>query len=404
MYSTRFCVKKRIEMEQKKLNIAITTDIWWPQIGGTENVIANLMEEYSKHPNVENVFLYAPAFGNWQEVDTKVPYKVIRCKSMKLTKTVRLPILDKKSKHAVKNEKIDIIHCHTEFSLLNFSRKLARKLNVPLVVTTHTDYPKETPKDVPNKFVAKRVINYIIKNITNCDRLVCVTNMHREIVKGWGITRKLDVVHNASSLKAPVSRAQSIKQANERFGLKPDDNVLFFVARIERSKQPAFLLDVAHYLKNKGFSFKMVIAGKGGYLEHVSGRATEEGLTDVVNVAGFVSNEDRDNLYARGDLFVFPSTGDTAGLVVRDAAVCDVPSLVLADQPTAEGIIDGQNGYTSSLDAEVFGDKIIEIFKDKNKLKTCGINANKSLSRTWRQAADDYIELYKQAISEKSKQ
>lgn len=49
--------------------------------------------------------------------------------------------------------------------------------------------------------------------------------------------------------------------------------------------------------------------------------------------------------YCRGDLFLFPSTFDTNGLVVREAAACELASVLVRGSCAAEDITDGRNGF-----------------------------------------------------------
>ena len=49
--------------------------------------------------------------------------------------------------------------------------------------------------------------------------------------------------------------------------------------------------------------------------------------------------------YCRSDLFLFPSTFDTNGLVVREAAACDLPSVLIRGSSAAEGVKDGCSGF-----------------------------------------------------------
>ena len=48
--------------------------------------------------------------------------------------------------------------------------------------------------------------------------------------------------------------------------------------------------------------------------------------------------------YCRADLFLFPSTFDTNGLVVREAAACGLGCVLIQGSCAAEGITDGRNG------------------------------------------------------------
>lgn len=56
--------------------------------------------------------------------------------------------------------------------------------------------------------------------------------------------------------------------------------------------------------------------------------------------------------YTRGDLLLFPSTFDTNGLVVREAAACGLGSLLIRGSCAAEGIQDGETGILVEETAE----------------------------------------------------
>lgn len=56
--------------------------------------------------------------------------------------------------------------------------------------------------------------------------------------------------------------------------------------------------------------------------------------------------------YSRGDLFLFPSTFDTNGIVVREAAACALPALLVRGSCAAEGIDDGQTGLLMDENAQ----------------------------------------------------
>ena len=49
--------------------------------------------------------------------------------------------------------------------------------------------------------------------------------------------------------------------------------------------------------------------------------------------------------YCRADLFLFPSTFDTNGLVVREAAACGLGSVLVRGSCAAEDIKDGESGF-----------------------------------------------------------
>ena len=81
---------------------------------------------------------------------------------------------------------------------------------------------------------------------------------------------------------------------------------------------------------------------------------------------------DRERLrafYGACDLFVFPSSFDTNGLVVSEAAACYVPSVVLRGSCAAEEIHDGQNGFLCNENPASLYLTLSELYAKKEKIR-----------------------------------
>lgn len=93
-------------------------------------------------------------------------------------------------------------------------------------------------------------------------------------------------------------------------------------------------LDALKTLREKNVDFRMVFVGEGADGAEIHSYAEERKLSDRCFFTGAIS--DREIIrawYGRSDLFLFPSTFDTNGLVVREAAAsgygdCDDPKFL----------------------------------------------------------------------------
>lgn len=86
------------------------------------------------------------------------------------------------------------------------------------------------------------------------------------------------------------------------------------------------ILDGLAQARAQGARFTMLFVGDGTDMADIQALARENGLWEDCVFAGAV--RDRELLrayYSRGDLFLFPSTFDTNGIVVREAAACALP-------------------------------------------------------------------------------
>ena len=90
-------------MENKKINVAMFSDSFYPIIGGRENVIDNLMRELSQQTNC---FLLTTTFKGHKSFinDTNLPYEIHRCKSIRVTKNEYLSIIDRRTKKYIKEK------------------------------------------------------------------------------------------------------------------------------------------------------------------------------------------------------------------------------------------------------------------------------------------------------------
>ena len=107
--------------------------------------------------------------------------------------------------------------------------------------------------------------------------------------------------------------------------------------------------------------------------------------------------------YKRADLFTFPSVVDNCPLVKFEAATQSTPTLAIENTGASEEIVDGENGFLSRYNSQSFGEKIVEIFSDKEKLAQVSKNACSSLGKTWKEKAIVLEEIFLEQIEKKRK-
>jgi glycosyltransferase involved in cell wall biosynthesis len=139
----------------------------------------------------------------------------------------------------------------------------------------------------------------------------------------------------------------------------------------------------------------MVFVGRGADLEEIKEYVEDLGLTEDVIFTGSIS--DRELLkcwYCRSDLFLFPSVYDTNGLVVREAAACSVPSVLVKGSCAAEGVTDGVNGYLIEENAASMAEKLISLYPCGDAVKQVGEGAARDLYLSWHDAVVTASERY----------
>ena len=145
----------------------------------------------------------------------------------------------------------------------------------------------------------------------------------------------------------------------------------------------------------------MVFVGSGGDKDEVVAYANELGLSDCVF---FTSPQyDRSVIrawYCRGDLFLFPSTFDTNGLVVREAAACELASVLVRGSCAAEDITDGRNGFLIEENADSMAALLAKLCHEPEVLKRVGRQAQEEIYISWDDAVHRAQQRYEIVIEQ----
>ena len=96
------------------------------------------------------------------------------------------------------------------------------------------------------------------------------------------------------------------------------------------------------------------------------------------------------------DLFLFPSTFDTNGLVVREAAACGLGSVLVKGSCAAEDVEDGRNGLLIEENSNSLSQCLKRL--DQNAMHTIGENAQKELYLSWSDAIKIAMDRYEVVI------
>ena len=117
-------------------------DVFYPIVDGVVKVTDHQARLLSKH---HDVYVFAPKAKekNYQD---EFPYEVMRVMNIHIPTTdyqLALPQLDSALNKKLKSIKFDIIHIQSPFSMGELGIKVAKKQNIPVVATLHSQYEKD---------------------------------------------------------------------------------------------------------------------------------------------------------------------------------------------------------------------------------------------------------------------
>lgn len=386
-------------MGNEKLKEALFIDNFYPIIDGVVKVVDNYATEFTKLG--DEVQVYTPGARDPLYVDDK-PYKVVRTPFFVFFKLI-YPLArpnKKEIRNQLKEFHPDIIHAHSPFFMGSFGIKMAHKMKIPIVATFHSKFYDDLLEETHSKIIAKIGTRKIVRFFKKCDSVWTVSNSSAETLRQYGYKGNIEIMPNGTHLVTPENYVELGKKMRQKYKIKENEKVILFVGQLIWQKNLKLIIKVFKELVNQDKSYRLLIVGEGGHESAVKEYAAKKKLPkERINFLGKISDKELlQGIYSCADLFFFPSTYDTFGIVVCEAAVHHTPSLLVRGSNAAENIIDGVNGFLAENDLQSMTDKVKEIFANKDKMKEVGAEAAKTLPKTWDELAIDVRKQYEKII------
>ena len=369
----------------KQLNVCLMNDSFPPTIDGVANCVFNYAEIINR--KFGDVTVCTPHYPNVQD---DYDYPVIRYPSFDLTRPFGYRAgypLDKKTIRVLAQKQFDIIHCHCPIMSGILARTLRELIQRPIVLTYHSKFDMDIRQDIRSKTIQDQAVSVILSNINACDEVWTVSQGAGESLRSLGFEGDYIVMENGVDLPRGSASWEAQRGLYKEYHLRKDVPILLFVGRMVWYKGIRTILDGLKLLKNQEVPFQMLFVGSGTDEEAIRAYSAKCGLNDVCQFISSVS--DREKLrafYSIGDLFLFPSTYDTNGLVVREAAACGTASLTLKGSCASEGIVHMQNGLQIDDSPESLARETALALQNKDTCRLLGWRAMDELYLSWEES------------------
>jgi 1,2-diacylglycerol 3-alpha-glucosyltransferase len=292
--------------------------------------------------------------------------------------------LDPEFWQTVQTIPFDLVHAHCPFTSGRLARRIARQRDIPLVATFHTKYRDNLERYTSSKSVVERYLTYITDFYRSADQVWVPNHATGETLREYGYEGPMEVVPNGSDMEISDARAVLRQQADRELGLAPDELVFLFVGQHIWEKNVAFLIRALERAHRLGVRFTMLFVGQGYAAGAMRDMVAQAGLGSAVRFLGLIRDRQQlQRLYARADLYLFPSVYDNAPLTVREAAAAYLPAVLIRGCAAAEGIIDRENGFLSEESVHDYARTICDLAQDEVLRKRAGLMAHRTLFRSW---------------------
>ena len=387
-----------------KINeVCLLNDSFPPLIDGVTNAVVNYARVIKN--SGYGVSVVVPDIDN--KDDSVFDYPVIRYPSIDLRTQIgytvgnpfNIPALLEISKR-----NISLLHSHCPAMSNMVARTLRDTLDVPLIMTYHTKFDIDIANAIKSKSIQQLTINALIDSVDACDELWVVSEGAGQNLRKLGYNGDYVVMRNGVDMPKSTASKEQIDKINKEYNLKDDIPTFLFVGRLMWYKGLRIILDALAALKSQDFDFRMIFIGAGGDEVEVKEYTNELKLNDKVIFTGAIS--DRNELvtfYSRADLLLFPSTFDTNGLVVREAAACNLGSVLVKDSCAAEGVTNNIDGLLIEENAASLAVCLAKIIDNKQAMKKIGENASNNLYYSWDDSIKNAIKRYEIVIDNYNK-
>lgn len=293
-----------------------------------------------------------------------------------------------------------IVHAHSPFATGLAAQRVANIQNIPVIGTFHSKYRDDFSRVIKSGRVVDSIIKRIISFYEKCDEVWVPQESVKEVIREYGFKGNVEVVDNGCDFVADYPESY-FKESRLKLGIVPDEFVMLFVGQHIWEKNIHFILDGLE--KVKDLPFRMFFVGEGYAAGEMKRIINEKGLEDKISLVGGI--KDREMLktyYACANLFLFPSLYDNAPLVVREAAALHTPALMIKDATASSIITDGVDGFLVANSVEDFAKRIRELASERQQVSRVGIQASKSIVRSWEDVAGEVLDRYNSLIRRKN--
>lgn len=369
------------------MKIAIVTETFLPS---TDGIVTRLTKaiDYMIEENHE-VIVIVPDVGDMPSHYRKARIYPMPAKNFFFYKHRPWGIPSTKVGKLFKSFDPDIVHVVSPFSLGVAGVHYAKKYDIPLICSFHTNIPHylshygfEALESVVWKYIVK-LHNEAKVNLVTSEAMYDL--LDEQGVQGLDILPKGVDVEN----RHPSFYSESMRERLTEGEV--DKKLLIFVGRLAPEKNIGSLKNLLSTRKD----IRLAIIGGGPAKEDLE--KTFEGTPTVFT--GFMHGEELSQAYASGDAFIFPSISETLGLVITEAMASGTPVIAAYSEPTAEQIIHLDNGFMFDGEDLPSLDEAIDFIDQKGLMAQVSENARDYAQQfSWENASAAMVEAYEETL------
>jgi glycosyltransferase involved in cell wall biosynthesis len=314
------------------MRIAFFTETFVPALDGVVTRLRSTIDELLKMG--DELLIIAPRYGEGPAYYRGVPIHRVASVPLPVYPQIKLAPINPGVGRSLRNFNPDLIHAVNPFILGGGAPFYARRLDVPLVASYHTnvaayaDYYWLGFAGNATRAYTRRLHNKATLNL-------CTSEATRRYLSEGGVER-LHVWPQGVDTERFHPGKRSERWRAKLTGGNPNDPLLLYVGRLGREKGIGTMTDVLRALPGT----RLALVGDGPARRELEFEFS--GLPAVFS--GTRRGEELAAAYASADAFTFPSTTETLGMAMLEALSSGLPVVAARAGASHEVVEEGVNG------------------------------------------------------------
>lgn len=294
-------------------------------------------------------------------------------------------------------EKLDVLHTTSPLS------RIPSTYSGKTIVTIYDLAVMKVPDAFP-VLARTKTKAMLSMAISKADKLIAVSASTKkdlcEIFKC--AENKVQVIYSGFDKRLSEKSVLSREEVLTRYSLGMEDKYLLFLGTIEPLKNitrlfEAFVLFKKSFqAKAKNFNYKLVMAGKRGWLAtEYKQLAKDLDIEKDVIFTGYIVGDDLAPLFAQADFFVMPSLYEGFGTTVLEAFATGVP-VISSDVSSIPEIAGDAAMLVNPLDTKEIADAMFQFSESEELKNNYREKGKKQVEKfNWEKTAQETLALYK---------
>jgi len=240
----------------------------------------------------------------------------------------------------------EIVHAHSPFVTGRIARRLAARLDVPLVFTHHTRFADYAHYLGPLARPGARLTDAYLRHFwTACAAIVAPSeDLAHDIRERLGEPYAHRVRVIPTGIDVAGIRGLAPIDPRAEAGWPADALVVASVGRLAPEKSPEVVLEAVAVAAGQLPGLRLVVIGGGPSHARLHARAGRPDLVGRVLLTGAVPRLEALARLAGADLFLFTSRTETQGLVLAEALAAGLPVVTVEGPGVRDSVRDGIDG------------------------------------------------------------